>query len=158
MWAAIVSKLVGTLPETLIGYFETKQKLKQELKLTKIRAKINLAMAISERKTAEQAHVHSWENLYVKMQSNSWKDEVVLTVFLWPFVGVFIPVVQDYVLEGFAYLEDVPYWWVGLTVSICLAIYGIRHRNAARIAAPGLRNKDVESDADRNLSDPAIKL
>lgn len=146
MWATIVAKLVGTLPESLVGYFETKQKLKQNLKLAKLEGKIAIAKAKSDRQAAEQAHVHTWETMYVKMQENSWKDEVVLTVFLWPFVGVFIPGVQDYVLNGFDYLANVPYWWTGLTVAISLAIYGIRHKNANRISAPGLRNKDVVVD------------
>lgn len=142
MWATILSKLVGTLPESLVGYFETKQELKQNLKLAKLQGKIDLQKAKSQRKAAEQAHVHTWETMYVKMQQNSYKDEIVLAVFLWPFVGVFIPVVQDYVLTGFDYLAKVPYWWVGLAVAISLAIYGIRHKNASKISAPGLRDKD----------------
>ena len=145
MWATVLSKLVGTLPESLVGYFQKKQELKQELRLAKLQGKIDLQNAKAQRKAAEQAHVHSWETMYVKMQQNSYKDEIVLAVFLWPFVGVFIPVVQDYVLTGFDYLAKVPYWWVGLAVAISLAIYGIRHKNAAKISAPGLRETEVES-------------
>ncbi len=143
MWATIVAKLVGTLPESLVGYFESKQKLKQDYKLAKLQGKIDLEKSKSDRRTAEQQHKFSWEMFYVKMQERSYKDEVVLAVFLWPFVGVFIPVVQDYVLTGFEYLEKVPAWWVALAVAISLAIYGIRHRNAARINAPGLRDEDI---------------
>lgn len=144
MWATLVAKLIGTLPESLVGYFKEKQKLKQTLKLTKIKAKISLAEAKSQRLDREQTHTYSWEMLYLKMQETSWKDEIVLGVFLWPFVGVFIPVVQDYVLIGFDYLAKVPYWWVGFTVVICSAIYGIRQKNAAKISAPGLRDSEVE--------------
>ena len=143
MWATIVAKLAGTLPETLVGYFKKKQELKQELRLAKLQGKIDLQNAKAKRKAAEQIHIHSWEMMYVKMQENSWKDEIVLAVILWPFVGVFIPVVQDYVLVGFDYLAKVPYWWVGLAVVLCSAIYGIRQKNANRISAPGLRNEDI---------------
>jgi hypothetical protein len=38
-----------------------------------------------------------------------------------------------------------PYWSVGLTVAIMLAIYGIRHKRAAQINAPGLRKQDVNN-------------
>lgn len=148
MWATIVAKLVGSLPESLVGYFETKQKLKQDLKLAKLKGKIAIENAKAERKAREQGHVHSWEMMYVKMQENSWKDEIVLGVILWPFVGVFIPVVQDYVLTGFDYLAKVPYWWVGLAVVISSAIYGIRQKNANRISAPGLRDTDVVGKED----------
>ena len=148
MWATLLGKLVGGLPESVVGYFNEKQKLKQNLKMTKIQGKIDIAKAKAERAAREQEHTHTWENMYVKLQSTSYKDEIVLFVFLWPFVGVFIPGVQDYVLTGFDYLIKVPYWWVGLTVSISLAIYGIRHRNAAKISAPGLRKEDIIKDED----------
>lgn len=148
MWATLLGKLVGGLPESVVGYFKNKMELKQKLKMTKLQGKIDIAKAKADRAAREQAHTHTWETLYVKMQSNSWKDEIVLGVFLWPFVGVFIPGVQDYVLTGFDYLQDVPYWWTGLAVAISLAIYGIRHRNANRINAPGLRDQDVIGKAD----------
>lgn len=143
MFATILAKLAGTLPESLVKYFQKKQELKQILKLTKIKGKITLANARAERASREQRHIQTWETMYVKMQENSWKDEIVLIVFLWPFVGVFIPGVQDHVLIGFDYLAKVPYWWVGLAVVISSAIYGIRQKNANKIQAPGIRDQDV---------------
>ena len=126
-------------------YFKERQKLKQELKLTKLQGSIDIAKAKAQAKIAQQEHIHDWEQTYVNMQRESLKDEAVLAVVLFPYIGAFIPVVQDYVLVGFQYLNRMPYWAVGLTVTIFLAIYGIRHRNASRIASPGLRDKDVES-------------
>lgn len=126
-------------------YFKERQKLKQELKLTKLQGSIDIAKAKVQAKIAQQEHIHDWEQTYVNMQRESLKDEAVLAVVLFPYIGAFIPVVQDYVLVGFQYLNRMPYWAVGLTVTIFLAIYGIRHRNANRIASPGLRDRDVES-------------
>jgi hypothetical protein len=146
MWATLLGKLVGGLPTEVVGYFKEKQQAKQALKMAKLNGKIAVATAKAERQAREQAHTHTWETMYVKMQENSWKDEVILGVFVWPLVGVFIPGVQDYVLTGFEYLANIPMWWTGLTVAISLAIYGIRHKNANRISAPGLRNKDVVVD------------
>ena len=146
MWATLIGKLVGGLPESVVGYYKNKQTLKQNLKMAKLQGKIDIAKAKAQRKAAQAAHTHTWETMYVKMQENSWKDEIVLTVFLWPFVGVFIPIVQDYVLTGFEYLTKVPYWWTGLAVAISLAIYGIRHKNANKINAPGLRSTDTVKD------------
>lgn len=126
-------------------YFKERQKLKQELKLTKLRGSIDIAKAKAQAKIAQQEHVQNWEQTYVNMQRESFKDEAVLAVVLFPYIGAFIPVVQEYILVGFQHLDKMPYWAVGLTVTIFLAIYGIRHRNANRIAAPGLRDKDVSS-------------
>lgn len=128
-------------------YLKERQKLKADLKLAKLQGQIDLEAAKVQAKIAQQQHVQTWEQTYVNAQATSWKDEVVLAVILFPYVGAFIPVVQDYVLVGFQYLEQMPYWAVGLTVTILLAIYGIRHKNASKIQAPGLRDKDVASES-----------
>ena len=124
-------------------YFKDRQKLKHGLKLAKLQGQIDIAAATAQAKIAQQQHVQTWEQTYVNMQRESLKDEVVLGVVLLPYVGAFIPGVQDHILTGFQYLDNMPYWAVGLTVTIFLAIYGIRHKNAAKLAAPGLRDKDV---------------
>jgi hypothetical protein len=124
-------------------YFVKRQELKHGLKLAKLQGDIDIANAKVQAAIAQQQHVQNWEQTYVNQQATSVKDEVVLAVVLFPYIGAFIPVVQDYILTGFQYLADMPYWAVGLTVTICLAIYGIRHKNASRIQAPGLRDKDV---------------
>jgi len=143
-----IKQLFG-LGEIAGEYLKERQKLKSDLKLAKLRGQIDLATAKFQAQAAQQKHIQTWEQSYVNQQATSFKDEVVLFVVLFPYVGAFIPGVQDYVLTGFQYLEQMPYWAVGLTVTIFLAIYGIRHKNASRIQAPGLRDKDV-SDATRD--------
>jgi len=128
-------------------YLKERQQLKNQLRLKKLQGQIDLETAKVQAKIAQQQHVQTWEQTYVNMQRESAKDEVVLGVVLLPYVGAFIPVVQDYILVGFQYLEQMPYWAVGLTVTIFLAIYGIRHKNASKIQAPGLRDKDVASES-----------
>lgn len=131
-------------------YLKDRQRLKQELKMAKLQGQIDIAKSEAQAKIAQQQHIQTWEQTYVNMQANSSKDEVVLGVVLFPYIGAFVPVVQDYILVGFQYLDKMPYWAVGLTVTICLAIYGIRHRNASKINAPGLRDEDVTSGDQRN--------
>ncbi len=137
-----IKQLFG-LGEIAGEYLKERQKLKQTLKLTKLQGEIDIATAKATAAIKQQEHIQTWEQTYVNMQRESLKDEVVLAVLLIPYVGAFIPGVQDHILVGFQYLEQMPYWAVGLTVAVFLAIYGIRHRNANRLAAPGLRDKDV---------------
>lgn len=144
MFQTILKFLSGGPAEQIGEYFNQRQKLKQELKITKIQGKIAIATATAKAKIAQQEHIQTWEQTYVNMQRESLKDEVVLGVVLLPYVGAFIPGVQDYVIIGFGYLDKMPYWAIGLTVTILLAIYGIRHKNASRISAPGLKDSDVE--------------
>lgn len=142
----MLSKLLsflGSGPAEQIGeYFVQKAKLKQQLKLTTLQGKIALQTAKYKAAIQKESNTHSWE--MAQIANSGYKDEVVLAVLLYPYIGSFIPGVQDSVLIGFGYLEQMPYWAVGLTVTIFLAIYGIRHKNANRIAAPGLRDSDVE--------------
>lgn len=137
-WKKLLGVFTGKLPETVVEYYKEKNKLKQDLKLAKLRGAIDNQNAKNERRAAQQKHIQTWEQMYVQLQRESLKDEVVLAVFLWPFVGVFVPVLQDYVLRGFDYLAKVPPWWVAISVAISLAIYGIRHKRANKINAPGL--------------------
>jgi len=141
-----IKQLFG-LGEIAGEYLKERQKLKNALRLAKLQGKIDLETAKFQAKAAQQNHIQNWE--MASLANSGLKDEVVLGVILLPYVGAFIPVVQDYVLVGFQYLEQMPYWAVGLTVTIFLAIYGIRHKNASRIQAPGLRDKDV-NDAPSN--------
>lgn len=147
MWEKLVSWLTGGATEQVGEYFRERQKLKNELKLIKLRGEQAVAQAKYEAQAAREKHIADWE--MASLANSGYKDEVVLGVLLIPYVGAFIPVVQDYILVGFQYLEQMPYWAVGLTVTIFLAIYGIRHVNASRINAPGLRDKDV-SDVGSN--------
>lgn len=144
----ILKLLGGEFAGKVGDYFVQRQQLKNELKLAKLQGRIDLQNAKVQAAIEQQRHIATWEQTYVNMQQTSAKDEVVLGVLLIPYVGAFVPVIQDYVLVGFQYLDQMPVWAVGLTVTIFLAIYGIRHRNASRISAPGLRDKDVGEVAD----------
>lgn len=142
MFKTIFKFLSGGPAEQIGEYFNNRQKLKQQLTLTKLEGKIRLETAKFEAAVQKEQNVHSWE--MAQIANSGVKDEIVLGILAAPYVGAFLPGIQEYVLTGFGYLEKMPYWAVGLTVTIFLAIYGIRHKNANRISAPGLRDSDVE--------------
>lgn len=142
MFKALLSFLGGGPVEQVGEYLANRAKLKQQLKLTQLEGKIAVSVAKAQAAVQKQTNTHSWE--MAQIANSGWKDEIVLGVLLFPYVGAFIPGVQEHILTGFQYLEQMPYWAVGMTVTIFLAIYGIRHKNAAKISAPGLREKEVE--------------
>ncbi len=142
MIKALFNFLGGGAAEQIGQYFTDRQKLKQELKLAKLKGKIDYETAKYQAKAQAQANTHSWE--MAQIANSGIKDEIVLGVLLAPYIGAFIPGIQEYVLTGFKYLEQMPYWAIGLTVTIMLAVFGIRHKNAGRLAAPGLTDKDVK--------------
>lgn len=141
MFKKLLSFLTGAPIEKVAEYFVERQQLKHELKTASLKGKIDLQHAQVQAKIEQQKHVGSWE--MAQIANSGFKDEIVLAVILYPYAGSFVPGLQDSILVGFQHLEQMPYWAIGLTVTIFLAIYGIRHKNASRIQAPGLRDKDV---------------
>lgn len=148
MLKALVQRLTGGAVKQIGEYFRERQQLKQKLKITKIEGRIRVAEAKAAAAARKQEQVHTWE--MAQIQNSGLKDEIVLGVLLIPYVGAFVPGVQDHILVGFQYLGQMPYWAVGLTVTIFLAVYGIRHRNANRLATPGLRDRDVSEVSNGN--------
>ena len=141
MWQKLLGWLSGGAAEQIGEYFQERQRLKNDIKLKELEGKARLTEAKYAALARREEQIHTWE--MAQIANSGFKDEIVLGVLLIPYVGAFIPRVQDYILVGFQYLDQMPYWAVGLTVAIFLAIYGIRHKNASNIQAPGLRDKDV---------------
>lgn len=144
MLSKLMTWLSGGAAENIAEFFIERQKLKQDIKLKTLEGKARLIEAKYQAMARREEMVHSWE--MAQLANSGFKDEVVLAVLLIPYVGAFIPGVQDHILVGFQYLNQMPYWAVGLTVTIFLAIYGIRHVNANRLQVPGLRDKDVANE------------
>lgn len=141
----LLSKFLGGAVGEQVGeYFVQRQQLKQELKIAKLTGKIDLAKAKVQAAISQQTHHQDWEMTSLNIHSKGLKDDAVLFTVLFPYIGAFIPGVQNHILIGFEHLAKMPYWAVGLTVTICLAIYGIRHKNASKLQVPGLRDKDVQ--------------
>lgn len=142
MLAALGKWLAGGATKEVGEYFRQKQELKQQLALAKLQGQIKLeeAKALAEVKRLDQSH--EWE--LAQIANSGYKDEVVLAVLAAPYVGAFIPVVQDYVLVGFEYLAKMPDWAVAVTVGVFLASYGIRLLGLQSVKIPGLNRSSAD--------------
>ena len=56
----------------------------------------------------------------------SWKDEYLMFVLSLPFIGNFIPVVQDYVKVGWIYSAGAPQWYQWAFTGVICATFGLR--------------------------------
>ena len=101
MFKALLSFLGGGPAEQIGEYFVQKAKLKQQLKLTVMQGKIALQTAKYQAAVQKQQNTHDWG--MAQIANSGFKDEVVLFVLLAPYIGAFIPGVQEYVLVGFGY-------------------------------------------------------
>lgn len=117
LWDSIVGSLLGKVAPKVAEYYQKKLELKYQYKLTKWESKIRRAEAAEQRD-------HEWEQMQIR--NSGWKDEYVLILLSIPLVGVFIPGLQPYILQGFQTLGQTPQWYQWLIVLIFTAVYGIR--------------------------------
>lgn len=103
---------------------------KQEINKTKLEGDIKVLVAEAEAKVRrlekESEQDYDLDKLATQNMEKSWKDELILIIFLAPVVMCFIPEYQVYVTNGFASLALVPDWYMGILVGMIVVIYGMR--------------------------------
>ena len=123
LWGLLLKPLLGVAGDAVKGIVETK-KLKQEAKVTKIRADTKLMQDQIAGKVA-------WEASAVDQMQGSWKDELILICLLGPAVLVFIPGMTDNVHAGFIALQSLPDYYKHLLYIACSASFGIKGAKGA---------------------------
>ena len=118
MWGLLLKPLLGVASSAVSGFIETK-KLKQEAKLTKIKATTKLMEDQIAGKVA-------WEASAVDQMKGSWKDELILICLLAPAVAVFFPGMTDHIEKGFLALHSLPDYYKHLLYIACSASFGIK--------------------------------
>ena len=123
MLQLLLKPLIGVASNAVSGFIETK-KLKQEAKVTKIKADTKLLQDQLAGKVA-------WEASAVDQMQGSWKDELILICLLGPAVLVFIPGMTDHVHAGFIALQSLPDYYKHLLYIACSASFGIKGAKGA---------------------------
>ena len=129
MWGSII----GALTNQVGGFFKGKQelaKVKLEAEKVVIKAQAHTAMAVakSKAKMAESGQTQSYDLDRIAMNNmeKSYKDEVILAVFLTPMVLAFIPGFDQYALRGFEVIQKMPQWYQYTIIGMVVVIYGMR--------------------------------
>lgn len=102
------------------------QRGKREIKKAKIAAEVAKYQAQEKRWLALAEVEADWDMEAMRQAQYSWKDEWITIIITLPFVGAFIPEVQDFVLKGFEYLQRVPAWYMVIFMGIVAASFGLR--------------------------------
>lgn len=101
-----------------------------EAKLVEIKADadIKAAKAIALTKMAQEGQTQNYDldRLAMENMSKSWKDEVILIVFLSPMIMAFIPSLKDTALAGFGVISQMPEWYRYIIIGMVVVIYGLR--------------------------------
>jgi|TARA_B110000503_G_scaffold21748_1_gene33344 hypothetical protein len=129
MWGSIIGALVNRVG----GHFKGKQelakvKLEGDKIVIKAKAQTAMAVALSKTKMAEQGQTQSFDLDQIAMNNmeKSYKDEIILIVFMTPMVLAFIPSMDVYALRGFEVIEKMPQWYQYILIGMIVVIYGMR--------------------------------
>lgn len=99
-------------------------------KLVEIQAdsdiKVAKAMAVTKMAQEGQLQNYDLDRLAMEQMEKSWKDEVILLIFLCPMVMAFIPGFEKYALAGFSVIEKMPEWYRYIIIGMVVVIYGLR--------------------------------
>lgn len=122
MYIPILSSIV----DGVSNYFTTKQEIKKvEVEAQKDILKAE-ATAKIKKVLREAEQDHSLDMQSMKNMEKSWKDEVVLVIFMIPLIMSFIPSMQQYVVLGFEALSKTPEWYQYIIIGMVIVIYGMR--------------------------------
>lgn len=119
MWGTIISGVTG-----IAGDFMAQRRAKSESKARIAEARVEAE--IQQIQTSAQA-VTDYDIQALKETRYSLKDEVALAVVIMPFIGSFLPWTQEYVKEGFVFLQQhAPDWYSYIFCGAIAASMGIR--------------------------------
>lgn len=120
----IAEAAIGKLAPSVVGYYQKKRELEQEVELEKLRGKREWEKQKSVRAENSEGRDAEWE--LEQIRNSGWKDEWVLILLSIPLIMVFVPGLEDDALQGFNNLEKTPDWYRWLILMVFGAVYGIR--------------------------------
>ena len=125
--------ILGSLLELGSTYMQGKQdeaKAKAEANIVGIQAEADIkkARALSATKLAEAGQTQNFDldRIAMEQMGKSWKDELILVIFLAPIVLAFIPGMDIYALAGFEVIAKMPDWYQYILMGMIIVIYGMR--------------------------------
>lgn len=125
--------IFGSIVDGIKDHFKGKQEIKAvELagKIAVMKAKQNAEIAVSEAKItmakSGQANDFDLDRLAMQDMKNSYKDEIVLAIFLVPMIMAFIPGYANDALAGFKVIAQMPEWYRYIIIGMVVVIYGMR--------------------------------
>lgn len=95
-----------------------------------------------------QQQDYDLDRISLQNMQNSWKDEIVLIIFLTPVVLAFVPGYDKYIQSGFNAISQMPDWYVAIVIGMVVVIYGMRGLLKAWLRKPNIKiNGEVNKNA-----------
>lgn len=91
------------------------------IRLAEAKSAAQVAMA-----TREITNEGDYDTAAMNQMQYSWKDEYLVIVLTAPFIGSFLPNVQEHVSRGWTYVAQAPDWYQWSFIGIICATFGLR--------------------------------
>ena len=121
MWN-FLSQLTAPIAGAVTKWNEGRVKIAE----AKINAKVARYNAEAARATKAIDAETNWDLAALEASKDSWKDEWLTLLLSMPFIGSFIPGIQDAVLKGWEYVAKAPTWYQIAFLGIVAASFGLR--------------------------------
>lgn len=125
----VITSLLS-LGEKWIDGKNKKAEAKVEAELVEIQAAADIskakALAVTKMAEAGQTQNYDLDRIAMENMSKSWKDELILIIFLAPVIMSFIPGFEQHALAGFAVISQMPEWYRYIIIGMVVVIYGLR--------------------------------
>jgi|TARA_A200000113_G_scaffold198605_1_gene190792 hypothetical protein len=102
------------------------KKIKTQQKMMVQEAQLKAEIKRIEKSAEEVKGDINYDLEVLRNQRYSYKDEIALACVILPFIGNFIPGLQDYVLRGWEYLAKAPEWYSVVFIGAISASLGMR--------------------------------
>ena len=89
-------------------------------------AEVSKAEAVVEMAKQGQQIEADWDARAQEQMKFTIKDDVLMWVFITPFIAAFIPPLQPYVKQGFEIVASIPLYWRVTVLGIVAASFGLR--------------------------------
>ena len=120
-----IGSIVSAVTSLGKSWLENK-KVKTQQKMMVQEAQLKAEIKRIEKSAEEVKGDINYDLEVLRNQRYSYKDEIALACVILPFIGNFIPGLQDYVLRGWEYLDKAPEWYSYIFIGAISASLGIR--------------------------------
>lgn len=102
-----------------------------------------------------------WDLKWADQASTSWKDEYLLIIWSVPLIGLFVPFMRPYIMEGFDYLKvfnpDAANWYMAGFAIIFSAVFGMKAATALMLPGQTGRLAGILSSIPDDIPDGAAE-
>lgn len=118
--------LFGPILQAIGSGFSSWQDGRTKIKAAKIAAEVAKWESEAKIQMMKVDGEINWDIEALRQSKYSWKDEYLMVILSAPFIGSFIPNVQDYVLKGWEYIGKAPAWYQAAFIGVVAATFGLR--------------------------------